>query len=48
MTNEPLSAVPTDWTVVEFDENDDYNQSCEEESPEEHSDTPTVAGDGAP
>ena len=43
MTNDPLSVVPRGWTVVEFDEADDYHPWCSEESPEQ-----TSEGDDGP
>lgn len=32
---EPWPEVGPGWTVVDFDENDDYHPWCSEESPEE-------------
>lgn len=43
MNGDPLPVVPQGWTVVEFDEDDNYRPWCSEESPDE-----TSEGDGGP
>lgn len=41
MTDDLSPVDPSGWTVVEFDEDDDYRPWCSEEAPEE-----TSEGDG--
>lgn len=35
MENQDAPVVPPEWTVVDFDENDDYRPWCSEQTPED-------------